>query len=425
MGFLFDIDHWIEVFQSLRRNRLRTFLTACGVFWGVFMLVVMLGFGRGLEAGASAGFGSWAMNTVFIWNESTSRAYAGRGPGRPVRMTLDDAEAVGSRISGIELVLPRNFMGGRFGGNRLSRKDKTESFGVSGEAPEFLRLEALNIEQGRFLNPLDLSETRKVAVIGARVKDVLFTPDENPIGGKIRLGNVELTVIGVYRSPMTGGRADWANGRVFLPRTTFARLNGTNINMDGLAVLVDPSRSSSVVEAEIKALLKSRHHVHPDDPRGFGAFNRAKEFAKVQGLFMGISALIWVTGTLTLLAGAIGVSNIMMIAVAERTREIGIRKAVGATPFTIMFQILTEATVLTALAGYLGLAAGVGVVELAGRIMAAAPAGSGPSFFGRPSIELGHALIATAVLTLAGALAGLAPARSAVAVRPVEALAHD
>jgi putative ABC transport system permease protein len=400
-------------------------LTAFGVFWGVLMLVVMLGFGRGLERGAVDNFGAWAMNSVFVWNEVTSKAHAGRGPGRPVRLTLEDAEAVAAQVPGVERVLPRNFMGGRFGGNRVVRKDKAESFGVSGEVPEFPLLENVSLERGRFLNPLDLAEARKVAVIGARVRDVLFGPDEEPIGAAIRVNGVEMAVVGVYRSPMTGGRADWANGRIFVPRTTFARIHGTGVHVDGLAVLVAPDHDAASVEQAVKAFLKRRHHVHPDDPRGLGSFNRAKEFGKVQALFVGIAALTWVTGVLTLLAGAIGVSNIMMIAVAERTKEIGIRKAIGATPVEIMGQIVTEATVLTALAGYLGLAAGVGVVEGAAALFDRMPPGSGPSFFGRPELDLGKALVATTILTLAGALAGLAPARSAVSIRPVEALAHE
>jgi putative ABC transport system permease protein len=179
------------------------------------------------------------------------------------------------------------------------------------------------------------------------------------------------------------------------------------------------------VAGAVKAHLRQRHAVHPDDDRAFGDWNRAQQYAKVNTLFTGIATLTWFVGVLTLLAGAMGVSNIMMIAVSERTREIGIRKALGATPLSIMSQVVSEATVLTGLAGYLGLVAGVVVVEGTALLMARLPPGQGPSFFGQPQVDLGIAVLAAVVLTVAGALAGLAPARSAVSIRPVEALAHE
>jgi putative ABC transport system permease protein len=422
---VFDLDHWQEVFQSLRRNRLRTALTACGVFWGVFMLVVMLGFAGGLENAVKGDFGNWASNAVFVWGERTARPFAGQQPGREIQLTLEDAQFIASRIDGVDLVLPRNQRGGRFGGSQVSRNDKTESFGVSGEMPEYLQLETLDVVQGRFLNPADLSERRKVAVIGSRVRDVLFARDEAAVGETVMIANVEFMVIGVYHSPVAGGRADWINGRVFVPQTTYARAYSTGNKVGAFAILVSPRRSSMDVEQEVRAALYSRHRIHPDDPRGLGSFNRAKEFGKINNLFLGIAGLTWIVGVLTLMAGAIGVSNIMMIAVAERTKEIGIRKAIGATPASIMFQIVQEAVALTALSGYLGLVVGVGVLEIASKIVESMPKGQGPSFFSSPEIDIGKAVVAAVVLTVAGALAGLAPARSAVAVRPVEALAHE
>ncbi len=423
---VFELDHWLEVFQSLRRNRLRTLLTGFGVFWGVLMLIVMLGFGKGLERGATDGFGSFAQNAVFLWADATSKAHAGRQPGRRIALTMQDVEAIRTQVAGVELAVPRNFMGGRFGQSRVSRRDKSEGFGLMGETEDYARLEAFEMIRGRFLNPADLAEARKVAIIGSRVAEVLFDKGEDPVGELVRVGNTEIMVVGVYHSPAKDGRAERVNGRVFLPRTTLARMNGTGDRIDGIAVLVSPERSSVEVEAECKAMLKARHAVHPADPRGVGAFNRAREFGKVRGIMTGISILTWIVGVLTLISGAIGVSNIMMIAVAERTREIGIRKALGARPLWIMGQILTEATVLTGLAGYLGLVFGVAAVEIAGRFFAAMPAGgSGPSLFGRPEVDVRIALLAALALTLAGAIAGLAPARRAVAIRPVEALAHE
>jgi putative ABC transport system permease protein len=422
---LIDLDHWHEILQTLRRNRLRTFLTACGVFWGVFMLVVMLGFGRGLERGVESDFGLFAFNTVFVWGQRTGMPYAGHQPGRQVWLTTDDAARV-RQIEGVELVLPRNFVGGFGGRTIVARLDKSQGFAVSAEEPEYLRLEALEMGRGRFLNPADLAEGRKVAVIGRRVVETLFADGSDPLGQSITVNGVGFTVVGIYRTDESGPRGDWFAGRVFIPRTTFVRTFAGGNRIGGMAILVAPGASSSTVEDHVRTVLSQRQRVHPDDIRAFGSFNRDKEFRKITGLFLAIQGLSWFVGLLTLLAGALGVSNIMMIAVAERTREIGIRKAVGATPWAITGQIVTESTLLTGLAGYLGLVVGVGVLELAGRIIAALPkAANGPRLFAQPELDLPKAALAAVILTVAGALAGLAPARAAVAIRPVEALAHE
>jgi putative ABC transport system permease protein len=291
--------------------------------------------------------------------------------------------------------------------------------------PEYLSLENLDIIRGRFIDAWDVTERRKIAVIGDHVREVLFAASEDPVGQSIRIGSVDYLVAGVYKSPQTGGRADWINGRIFIPRTTFARTFNSGNRLGSMALLVGANGSSAEIEQEVLTALKVRHRVHPEDLQAFGSFNRQKEFRKISNLFLGISGLTWIVGVLTMFAGAIGVSNIMMITVAERTREIGIRKAIGATPASIMLQIVQEAVVLTALSGYLGLVAGVGVLEIVGHVVDAMPKGQGPSFFSRPEIDLGRAVFAAVVLTVAGALAGLAPARSAVAVRPIEALAHE
>jgi putative ABC transport system permease protein len=424
---LLDLDHWQEILQTLRRNKLRTFLTACGVFWGVFMLLVMLGFARGLEKAVESDFKLFAFNTVFVWGQQTQKAYAGRQPGRQVQLTMEDLEAV-RRIEGVELGLARNFFGGRFGGRggAVTRGDKSGSFGVTAEEPEYLRLEALEMKRGRFLNPIDINDARKVAVIGPRVVETLFAPDEDPLGKSLKVGRMAFDVVGVYHTEETSGpRGDFFAGRIFVPRTTFARAFASGNKIGAMALLVAPGRPSVDVEEDVRKVLKARHRIDPTDTRALGGFNREKEFRKLTNLFFAIRTLSWFVGVLTLLAGAIGVSNIMMIAVSERTREIGIRKAIGATPATIMTQIVAESTVLTALAGYLAVVAGVGVLEVVARIVESLPRGEEPRLFAAPEIELGKTLLAALVLTVAGALAGLAPARAAVAVKPVEALAHE
>lgn len=419
------LDRWNEVFETLSRNKLRTLLTACGVFWGVFMLVVMLGFGSGLEKGVMSSMGRFARNAIFIWPEVTSKPYKGHGPNRKIRLMTSDGTLVAQRVPGIVTVAPRTH--GGWGGNTspVARGDKTEAFSVSGDVPEFLKIEPLVIEAGRFLNPLDLIEFRKVAVIGQRVQEALFSPGENAVGQTLRIRGVTFTVIGVFHSEAAGERADFLNGRILTPRSTFNRMNGLGEEAHYFTVLVEEGTSSSVVETQVLNLLKARHQVHPEDPAGLSSYNMEKDFRKLTNLFLGIATLSWFVGGMTLLAGAIGVSNILMISINERTKEFGIRKALGATPRTIIAQVVQEAVVLTGAAGGLGLCAGVGLLAVAQNIFESMPKSKGPQFFAPPDLDLPTALIAVTILVVAGALAGLAPARTAVAIKPREALATE
>jgi putative ABC transport system permease protein len=420
---LFELDHFHEVLQTLRRNRLRTFLTACGVFWGVFMLVVMLGFGRGLEKAVEEDVGFFAINNLGFRGEITSKPYAGQQAGRRVWLTMDDVDAV-SQVPGVQVAFGRN----HYGGFSAFRGEKSLEALVIGDYPEGALTERSVVNHGRYLNDWDIKEARKVAVIGTKVQEVLFGPDEDPIGQTIRAANGTFQVVGVLDTAgfgPGGPQRDFFNSRIFVPRPALARLQGMGDRIGSIPVLIESTRPSVDIENDIKTLLRRRHRIAPDDDRAISGFNRDKSFKRFQGLFFGIRALTWIVGVMTLFAGAIGVSNIMMIAVAERTREIGIRKAIGATPGSIMGQIVAEATVLTGLAGYLGLCAGVAVLQIAARVVSALPSGAGPRFFSSPELDLTKAVLAAVVLTLAGALAGLAPARAAVSVRPVEALAHE
>lgn len=421
---MLHLDRWNEVFETLSRNKLRTFLTACGVFWGVFMLVVMLGFGRGLEKGVMGSLGRFARNAIYVWSDDTSKPYKGHGPGRKIRLLASDGALLAQRLPGILTVAPRTH-GGWGSTSPVSRGDKSDAFAVSGDVPEFLQIEPLVIDRGRFLNPLDLAEFRKVAVIGQRVQEALFLPGEDPVGQTLRVLGVTFTVVGVFHSESAGERADFLNGRIFTPRSTFNRMNGLGDETHYFTILVADGTSSSDVETQALSLLKARHQVHPDDPGGITSYNSEKDFRKITNLFLGISTLSWFVGSMTLLAGAIGVSNILMISINERTKEFGIRKALGATPRSIIAQVLQEAVVLTGLAGGLGLCVGVGVLAVAQKIFESMPKSQGPQFFAPPDLDLPKALIAVLILVVAGAFAGLAPARTAVAIKPREALATE
>jgi putative ABC transport system permease protein len=421
---LFDLDNWQEIFNSLAKNPLRTALTAFGVFWGIFMLIVMLGAGAGLQNGISSEFEGGATNSFFLWARSTSKPYQGLPPGREIRMTQEDYVYLKQAIPEADVVAPRNQLGGWRGGNNVLRKNKTAAFNVMGDYPQIQRVENLLIAEGRFLNDFDLSETRKVAVIGSRVKELLFEANENPIGEYIQINGVYFKVVGVFASKQSGDRGDRATQTIYIPFTTFARAFNYGNSVDWFAITSKPSIKASVVEEKVVSVLQTRHQVAPDDTRAFGHFNVEKEYQKMQGLFLAIRVIVWIVGIGTLAAGVIGVSNIMLVVVKERTKEIGIRRALGAKPSLVMGQIILEAVFLTLAAGYFGLVAGVFSLEAVGGLTAGAGDG-GNAPFKDPSVSLNVALYALTILVCAGALAGWMPAQRALSIAPVDALREE
>ena len=415
---LIDRDHWREIYEALRGNKLRTFLTAFGVFWGIFMLMVMLASGNGLWNGVRQGFDNGATNSLFVWTQRTSKPYRGMPTGRQVQLDTGDIAAIHQQIPEAAVICPRNQLGGFRGGNNVSRGTKAGAFSVMGDVPEIARVQSVSVTAGRFLNQLDLEERRKVAVIGSRVREVLFAKDENPLDGSIRVNGVYFKVIGVFKPSTSGDDREEQPQTIFVPFTTFKSAFNFGDRVGWFAIISKDRVPASEAETKVLALLKERHRVAPDDDRAFGHFNMEKEYGQIQGLFGGIDALVWIVGIGTLSAGVIGVSNIMLVIVRERTNEIGLRRAVGATPLAITTQIIFESLVLTTSAGYLGLMAGVGVVALIGKLIANSPA----EMFRDPEVAFGSALATLAILIGAGILAGLIPARRAVKISPVEAL---
>ena len=422
---LFDRDHWQEIWEALAKNRLRTFLTAFGIFWGIFLLVVMLGSGNGLRQGVSAGFSNTATNSFFVWGQRTSKPFKGRGIGRPVEFSNEDTAALRREIPEIDLLVPRNQLGGFRGGATVTRETKVGSFSVMGDHPETLLIQAQALAQGRFLNAIDLAEARKVAVIGTRPLEILFERGEDPIGKAIEINGVYFKVIGVFRSRQSGGQAERDAQMIYVPFTTFQQAFNARDRVGWYAATADSGVSAAAVQKRVIDLLRKRHQIAPDDNRAIGTFNLEEQYAKIQGLFSGIQLLMWIVGLGTLAAGAIGVSNIMLIIVRERTREIGIRRAVGATPFAVVAQIVFEAILLTSIAGLVGLCAGVGLMELVGSMIPTTSASGSPSMFQNPGVDAAAALEALLILVVAGTLAGLAPALRAVAVTPVVALRSE
>ncbi len=420
---IIDIDKWQEIFQTLKSNKLRTFLTAFGVFWGIFMLVVMLGSGTGLQNGVTDGFGDFATNSAFVWTETTSMPYKGYKRGRFIHLNNGDMEAIKQHIPEIDLLAPRLQAWGA-DANNVSRGDKTGAFTIHGDYPEFNLIDPQNIVQGRFLNLFDIQERRKVAVIGSEVRKILFEEDENPVGEYVKIKGLYWQVIGVFEP---GSQAMSFGGdkakTIFLPFSSLQKAYNFGDDVHYFSITAKNGVPASLAEEKVITYLKKIKSVHPDDDRAIGHFNVEKEYQQMSGLFLGINVLIWVVGIGTLLAGVIGVSNIMLIIVKERTKEIGIQRAIGATPFRIINQIITESVFLTSFAGFFGLA--IGVFLVAGVNKAISGMGDSVGMFKNPEVDFNIALTALVVLIIAGLFAGLIPAKRAIDIKPIEALRNE
>ena len=412
---LFDLDSWAEVFATMRANKLRTALTAWGVFWGIFMLVVALGFGDGLRRGVNAKMEGTAANAIFVWGQRTTLPSNGFKPGRRIQFVVEDLEAV-RRLPNLGHLAPRLRLGGFRQGVPVSRGAETGAYEVYGDFPAVQHIQKIDIT-GRFINPLDLDESRKVAVIGRQVATTLFERGEDPIGKLIKIRGVAFEVIGVVDPRSDGDRRDRDEQTIYIPFTSFQQAFNTGNRINFFAITAKDNVPAEQFEEEFKAALMARHKVHPNDLRALGSWNMGDEFSKVGRLFSAINLLLWLVGIATLLAGALGVSNILLIAVKERTKEIGIRKALGARPRQIVSLILAESITLTSVAGYFGLVLAVGLLEFFGKLTQGADIP-----IADPQVDIKVALIATGVLIVSGAIAGIIPAMHAARVSPIESL---
>lgn len=417
---MFDIDKWQEIIGTMRKNKLRTLLTALGVFWGIFMLMVLLGAGNGLKNGVEKQFGEGANNSVWIDNGKTSIPYGGLQPGRRIDFTNDDIRAIQSEVGDqVDLLGSRN----RFNFNiqyTISYKNKNGSYRAFGCNSDFFLINGDKLNKGRMINRNDVREKRKVLVIGEKVKEVLFGKEEKALGKYVRIQSNFYKVIGVFNSTGGNGRKE---ERVYMPITTLQLISSRPNDINLFAITAQKGVSSKKLAEKIKTIIARRHNFSPDDDQAVYINNTEEEYKQVMGLMMGIQIFVWVVGIGTLIAGIVGVSNIMLIIVKERTREIGVRKAIGATPWSIISLILQESIVITTFSGYLGMLAGIGLLELFRMIttMIESSGGSLP-FFTEPEVNVGVAVSATLILVVAGALAGLMPALKAANIKPIEAL---
>jgi putative ABC transport system permease protein len=420
---IFDLDKWHEIYYALRKNPLRTFFTAFGVFWGIFMLIIMMGAGEGLYNGATHDMGGMATNSIFMWTQNTSMPYKGFQRGRYYRFNNDDTQALIDNIPELDVVAPRLQGWGGEGNNNVIRGERTGGFNIQGDYPAINIIDPVDITLGRFINENDIADKRKVAILGIQVVNDLFNQGEDPLGEYIQIQGVYFQVIGVFKSKKGDQQAEWDNKAIFIPFTTLQKVYNYGDMVGWYSMTAKKDYPASIVEDKAKELLKKRHSIHPDDDRAIGSFNLEKEWSKMTNLFNGIRGLVWIVGIGTLLAGVIGVSNIMLIVVKERTKEIGVQRAIGATPFNIVSQIIIESVFLTSFAGYFGLALGVGLLELINYMLVSTGAES--NMFNNPEVDFNKAMTALLILVISGIFAGMIPARRAVSIKPIDALRDE
>jgi len=414
---MFDLDNWQEVWATLRSNRLRTFLTALGVFWGILMLIAMLAFASGMQQGTRRQMKGLATNVMWMWGNTTTIGYDGLPVGRQVKFDIADIENL-RRVAGMEWLAPRLRLGGWGSAFTVGYDGKTGAYTVYADYPDFRHILSFEYQAGRFINERDIAESRKVAVIGQAVRDELMPPGTNPIGQFIKISGVYFEVVGVTKTLRSGQQGDQDAHTVFVPFTTLKTAFHMGDRVGFFAMTAKPGTDGEEFERQVRATVAKRHRVSPSDQLAIGSFNAFVFFGKLEMFFTVLSIVGWVVGGATLLAGVVGVSNIMLITVKERTKEIGVRKALGATPSSIVAMVMKESVVLTALAGLIGVAAGTGLIAITSAVLENIP----ESPMGPPILSLTTVLTAVGVLVAAGGIAGIMPAAHAASIKPIEAL---
>lgn len=409
---MFDIDKWQEIFGTIKKNKLRTILTAFSVAWGIFILIVLLAAGQGLKNGVKAQFGNDAANSLWIDGGTTTMPYDGYKPGRRIQLTNSDFYYVKKDLEGIDNA-SAVYQG--WENKVLSYKNEHAGFLVRPVAPDHSKLERAVITSGRFINEIDFNEFRKVCVIGKPVQEALFKK-EDPLNKFIDVAGTKFRVVGTFNDP---GRGD--NERIYVPLLTAQRIyNGKDhVHTIWASTGTVSVEKSEKMAQEFRQRMAKKYHFDPNDLNALGLYNNNVEFERVMNMLDGIKLFVYIIGILTLIAGVVGVSNIMMIIVKERNKEIGVRKALGATPFSIISLIIQESVFITFIAGYIGLMAGIGVVE------AIKSFGLEGDFFKNPEVDLRIAISSVTLIIIAGALAGLIPALKAARVEPITALRED
>jgi putative ABC transport system permease protein len=417
---MFDKDTWIEILQVILRNPLRAILSGIGVGWGVFMIMITLASAKGLENGVKADMANRATNSMFMWSMQTSMPYKGFQQGRRFEILNSDVDYLRAKVNEIELVSPRVQLGGYQGANNVVYQNKSGAFNVYGDTPDYIKIEPLIIDQGRYLNELDIQDERKICVIGERVNTVLFGKS-SALGKYIQIQGVSFKVVGVYKSIKTGEDAEEDTQSIFIPISTFQKAFNYGNVVGWLSIMLKEEYPTQVAVDQVLGNLKARKSVHPDDPRAFGYWTMAEEMEEINTVFGGLSIVAFIFGGLALLAGVIGITNIMLVTVKERTKEFGVRRALGAQSGLIIRQVMIETVFLTLIFGCLGIIFGVGILWGLNEFVLGEASGS----FRNPSIGSLTSLFILLIMIVMGAFAGLLPALIAVQIKPVEALRSE
>lgn len=412
LGFLFDRDTWQEVYDSMSKNKLRTIITMVGVWWGILLLIGLLGSARGIENKFNQIFGDFATNSVFIWGQSTGKAFKGFQEGRQVRLYESNAKAIQANVEGIEFVVPRNQTQGQVVHGLLYG-----NFSIAGDYPLLDVVQKKKLTNGRFINQNDIDNNRKVVAISEEVYKQLFEKDAEAIGEFIKINNINFQVIGIFKESGMGGPST----DMHIPFTTFKQIYNQGDRIGWMMITGKPEYDIKQIEKDAKLLLKNLNKIHPDDNRAFGSFNLGKEFKKVTGFLIGMQFLTWFVGIATLIAGVFAIGNILLITVKERTKEIGVRRALGATPFEIKRQIVVEAVFLTLIAGLFGIITG-GWILIA--IDSAFGQGEDATLV-NASVSIAIVFLALIILVVLGTLIGLIPAFKATSIKPIDALREE
>ena len=412
---MFDLDRWEEIWQTISRNRKRSIMTAFGVFWGIFMLTIMLGAGLGLKNALFSQLGDMSVNSCFFWGGRTSIPYKGLPSGRYWQFENEDLAAIKKQVPNVRSV-GSVIWGSEY---KFSRNDKKGDYSLVGYNPDFQQISPQPIRFGRFFNEIDMEQQRKVCILTEQVWLDLFPGGEDPVGSTIRMNNMYLTVIGMIKVPDRGFRFH-GDKSVLMPVSTMQQMYNMGHNLHSVAVAANDDADIKEVETNIKQLVFARHTISPDDTKAVYSQNLGEQVNKFNSLFGGIGTLTWIVGIGTLLAGLVGVSNIMLVIVRERTQEIGVRRALGARPRIIISQIMSESFVLTFVAGIFGLALAVALLSGAESVLTAS---AGRPI--RPQISFGTGMLSMTVLILGSLLAGILPASRALRIKPVDAIREE
>ncbi len=419
---IFDYDTWQEIFSSIKKNKVRTIITVIGVLWGIFIYITLSGSSNGLDNGFDKEFENIAMNSMFIWTQQTSMPYKGFKTGRRPRLKISDARVLLNSVPDIQYIAPRNARG-VFGGSppaTIVRKSKSGNYNIYGDFPEYTKIATKKIfKGGRFINQIDIDLSRKVCVIGERTKKELFVEGEKVIGEYVKLDDVFFQIIGVHKYIQGGGFE--TDGDIFIPFTTFKNIYNTGEKVGWFTIAAYDDSNVVDVEKQIKSTLKRIHNVNPLDERAISGFNLGEIFNKIKGFSKGMTLLSIIVGIATILAGVIGIGNILLISVKERTKELGVRRALGATPSEVKTQIILESVFLTLVSGIFGII--LGGLVLYGINVATTDIDSFP--YTNPTVPVSFILAALLIIISLGTLIGLIPAQRAVSIKPIDALREE